>query len=129
MGQTEIHFDIETIESIHLFDKKESNFKYLPERPKKTKFFSLITTQEYKPAGYYEYSYDYWIGCYYENEDNLKNNYGFLIEDNKVYSHPYILIKLKNTEIRKEFNSFNEVKEYTEQLKLRSKKEFVIITF
>lgn len=129
MRQTEIHFDVDGIELLHLFDKKESNFKYLPERPKKTKFFGLITTQEYKSAGFYEFGYDYWLGGNYYTETELIERFGFLIEDNKVYNHPYIIIKLKNNDIRKQFNSFNEVKEYAEQLKLRSKKEFIIVTF
>jgi hypothetical protein len=131
----EIHFDVNSIIKIVIHDRKRSSYGWLPER-QRTWFFGLIKRNKFQEAGYYPYKC-YWEGSMtgdsWEASPSTRERlieYGYQVEpDGIVWEKPYISISLKGDHsITKKFETFEDAKEYVEDIKEWSDIKFYILT-
>jgi hypothetical protein len=132
MGK-EIHFDVNSIIKIEIYDRKKDSHKWLPAR-QRTWLFGLIKRNSWQSEGFYYYGcYEecYESGCMESRPSSMEQmiSYGYQIDENKtVWNKPYISILLKGgNSITKKFETIEDAKEYAEDIKEWSDIKFYII--
>jgi hypothetical protein len=131
--EKELHFDVNSIIKIEIHDRTESSYEWLPAR-QRTWFFGLFKKNSWQsegwyPRGCYEEGYmgDYWEVKPSSKERLLENGYQ-VDPDKTVWNRPRIDIYLKGGHsIRKKFETFEDAKEYVEDIKEWSDIKFYII--
>ena len=131
----ELNFDVNSIIKIEIHDRTESSYEWLPAK-QRTWFFGLLKRNSWQDEGWYPY------GCYeggsmtgdsWEATPSTKERlleYGYQIDSDKtVWDRPHIDIHLKGGHsIRKKFETFEDAKEYVEDIKEWSDIKFYILT-
>ena len=130
----EIHFDVNSISKIEVYDKTKSSYKWLPAR-QRTWMFGLFKRNSWQDEGWYPY------GCYeegsmtgdsWEASPSSKETlleYGYKIDDDQtVWYRPCVNIYLRGKySIIKRFETFEKAKAYVEELKKESSIKFNVI--
>jgi hypothetical protein len=133
--KNELHFDVNSIIKIEIHDRTKTSYKWLPAR-QRTWFFGFLKRNSWQDEGWYPY------GCYEEGSSMTGDSweatpsskerlieYGYQVDpDKSVWDRPHIDIHLKNKHsIRKKFETFEDAKEYVEDIKEWSNIKFYII--
>jgi hypothetical protein len=127
------HFDISRIIGIRIIDKRQSSYRWLPEK-RKTTFFGLIKRNAYHSEGYYSngcytecYESGCWDACPSSRLDLIRS--GYLIDaNNVVWNRPYATVYLEyKHQVTKNFVTLEEAVQWAEELKATSGKTFEII--
>ena len=126
------HFDINRIVTLSVFGEKvERSYEWRDPQPIK-RFFGLIDTGRFTPAGYY-YTNSFESVCY--TEEKLRG-YGFKvysrderINDN-VVNKPYVKVDLEHeNSLTVTFETNDEMLEWVEMIKLKSGKIFETVVY
>lgn len=124
----EYHFDVNSIISIKIIDRRQSSFEFLPKKIV-PRFFGLFQPTVYPEGFYDDGEYDGWDPKVYSKEK--LEGYGYIVDkDNTVWYRPYATVYLAHTySITKEFFTLEEAREWVEELKKISGKTFEIIKY
>lgn len=126
------YFDVDRIVTISLFGEKvDGSYVWCEPRPIK-RFFGLIDTGRFKPAGYY-YT-NSWEDVLY-TEEQLRG-YGYKVYsrderliDNVVYK-PYVKVDLEHdNSLTVRFETDAEMLEWVEMIKVKSGKNFETVVY
>lgn len=125
-------FDADRIIGIEIYPRRETSYKWLPEK-QKTWFFGLFKRNSWYSEGFYPrgcYQECYESGCWDvtpSSQESLIES-GYQIEDRKVWNKPHVRVFLESKyQVNQVFETIAEAEEWVDTLVKASGKTFEII--